>query len=142
MSAVVVSYIPTPPGRAALDLAITEARLRGARLVVVNTSRGDALVDERYLQGDARDALVAELDQVDVPAELRQISDGRDVADVLDAVATEVDAELLVIGLRRRSAVGKLILGSAASRILLTVSLPVLTVKAQLQPARPTMSES
>ena len=142
MSAVVVGYIPSPPGRAALSLGITEARLRGARLVVVNTTRGDALVDERYLQGEARDALLTELEKAGVPAELRQISDGRDVAEVLDAIATEVDAELIVLGLRRRSAVGKLILGSAAIRILLTVSQPVLTVKAQLRPARSGMSDS
>jgi nucleotide-binding universal stress UspA family protein len=52
------------------------------------------------------------------------------LAEALEAVAAEVDAELIVIGLRRRSAVGKLILGSAASRILLTVPIPVLSVKA------------
>jgi nucleotide-binding universal stress UspA family protein len=63
-------------------------------------------------------------------AELRQISDGRDVAEVLEAVATEVNADLIVIGLRRRSAVGKLILGSAATRILLTGTRPVMAVKA------------
>lgn len=131
MSAVVVSYIPSAAGRAALARGITEAHLRGARLVVVNTTRGDALVDEHYLQGEARDSLVAELEQAGVPAELRQISDGRDIAEVLDAVASEEDAELIVLGLRRRSAVGKLILGSAASRILLTVPHPVLSVKAQ-----------
>jgi nucleotide-binding universal stress UspA family protein len=131
VSAVIVSYVPSAPGRAALARGITEARFRGARLVVVNTTRGDALVDERYLQGEARDALAAELEQAGVPAELRQVSDGRDVAEVLEAVATEVDAELIVIGLRRRSAVGKLILGSAATRILLTVPHAVLTVKAR-----------
>ena len=131
MRTVVVGYVPSPPGRAALALGITEARLRGARLVVVNTTRGDALVDQRYLQGEARDALAAELEQAGVPAELRQISDGRDVAEVLDAIASEMDAELIVLGLRRRSAVGKLIMGSAATRILLTVPQPVLTVKAQ-----------
>ena len=130
MSAVVVSYIPSPEGRAALTCGIAEAHLREVRLVVVNTTRGDALVDERYLQGEARDSLVAELEQVGVPAELRQISDGRDVAESLESVATEVDADLIVIGLRRRSAVGKLILGSAATRILLTASHPVMTVKA------------
>jgi nucleotide-binding universal stress UspA family protein len=134
VSAVVVSYIPAPEGRAALARGISEARLRDARLVVLNTTRGDALVDDRYLQGEARDSLVAELQQVGVPAELRQISDGRDVAEGLEAVANEVDAELIVIGLRRRSAVGKLILGSAASRILLTVTRPVMAVKAD--PAR------
>ena len=131
MSAVVVSYIPGPEGRAALAQGITEAHLREARLVVVNTTRGEALVDERFLQGAARDSLVAELEQAGVPAELRQISDGRDVAEGLEAVATEVDADLIVIGLRRRSAVGKLILGSAASRILLTAGHPVMAVKAQ-----------
>jgi nucleotide-binding universal stress UspA family protein len=129
VSAVIVSYIPSPEGRAALDRGITEARLRDVRLVVVNATRGDALVDERYLLGEARESLVAELQQVDVPAELLQISDGRDIAEGLEAVADEVDAELIVMGLRRRIVVGKLILGSAASRILLTATSPVMAVK-------------
>ena len=130
MSAVVVGYVPGPEGRAALQRGIVEARLRDARLVVVNTSRGDALVDERYLGAGGASELEAELAGLDVETELRHFSTGTDVAEDLDAVATETGAELLVIGLRRRSAVGKLILGSAASRILLTVAVPVLAVKA------------
>lgn len=127
---VVVGYLPGAEGRAALDRGIIEARLRGVPLVVVNTSRGDVLVDDRYLQGSAAAALQAELAGLDIPAELRQADSGLDVAEHLDEIADEVDAELVVIGLRRRSPVGKLILGSAASRILLTVGRPVLTVKA------------
>jgi nucleotide-binding universal stress UspA family protein len=130
VSGVLVAYVPTAEGRAALAQGIEEARRRGVRLVVVNTTRGDALVDQRYLQGEAVDELRAELARLDVPAELRQASDGRDVAEELDDLATDVDAELVVIGLRHRSAVGKLILGSAASRILLTVRRPILSVKA------------
>ena len=130
MSAVVVGYVPSPEGRAALAKGVEEARFRGTRLVVVNTTRGDALVDERYLQDGAVAALQAELDALDVEAELRQASDGQDVAEDLDRIADEVDAELVVIGLRRRTPVGKLILGSAASRILLTVHRPVMAVKA------------
>ena len=130
MSAVVVGYIPTPEGRAALARGITEAKLRKAKLVVVNTTRGDSLVDERYVQGDGLTALAAELEQAEVDSELRQVGDGQDVAETLETIGNEVDADLIVIGLRRRSAVGKLILGSAASRILLTVKQPVLTVKA------------
>jgi len=130
MSAIVVGYIPTPEGRAALARGVTEAKLRNVKLVVVNTSRGDAWVDERFVQGDVLTALSAELEQVGVETELRQVEDGHDVAEALEDIGTEFDADLIVIGLRRRSAVGKLILGSAASRILLTVKQPVLTVKA------------
>ena len=130
MSAVVVGYIPTPEGRAALDHGIAEARARGLKLVVVNSTRGDALVDERYVQGVRAESLREELAALDIPAELRQANQGRDVAEELDEIAAEVDAALVVIGLRRRSPVGKLILGSAATRILLTVRRPVLAVKA------------
>lgn len=45
---IVVGYVPKPEGRAALDRAIEEARLRNGRLIVVNASRGDAYVDAGY----------------------------------------------------------------------------------------------
>jgi nucleotide-binding universal stress UspA family protein len=130
VSAVVVGYVPTPEGRAALTTGISEARLRGARLVVVNTTLSDGPVDDRYLAGDGLARLQAELAALDLETELRQSQSYEDVADDLDAIADEVGADLIVIGLRRRSAVGKLILGSAASRILLTVHHAVLAVKA------------
>jgi nucleotide-binding universal stress UspA family protein len=125
---VVVGHVPTPRGRAALEHALAEARRRAARLVVVNSSRGDALVDEEYLQGDPLRRLEDELTVSGVPFELRRPV-GRDVAEELADTVEETGAELLVIGLRRRSAVGKLLVGSAAQRILLAVDCPVLAVK-------------
>ncbi|MPR00421.1 universal stress protein [Modestobacter sp. I12A-02628] len=130
MGTVVVGYVPTPRGRAALDHAVLESRRRDALLVVVNTSRGDALVDEEFLQGEALRALSQELAASGVAVEVRQPVHGRDVAEELAAVVEETDAELLVIGLRKRSAVGKLLMGSAAQRILLDVDCPILAVKA------------
>ncbi len=129
MSAVVVGYVPGPEGRAALERGVKEARVRRLKLLVVNTSRGNAPVDERFVQGSAADELRAELAALDVPAELRQTDFDGDVAEHLDAIANEEEAAVIVIGLRRRTPVGKLILGSAASRILLTVRRPVLAVK-------------
>jgi nucleotide-binding universal stress UspA family protein len=129
MAVVVVGYVPNPRGRAALAHAIRESRLRDALLVVVNTSRGDALVDEEFLQGDALRGLTTDLGAAGVPFEVRQPVRNRDVADELAEVTRETGAELLVIGLRRRSAVGKLLMGSAAQRILLDVDCPVLAVK-------------
>ena len=54
-----------------------------------------------------------------------------DAAEDLLLVSGEVHAELIVIGLRRRTPVGKLILGSNAQRILLDAVCPVLAVKAE-----------
>ena len=126
---VVVGMVPNPRGQAALAHGLRESRLRGARLVVVNASRGDALVDEDFVQGEGLTRLHEALAASGVVAELRQPVHGRDVAEELAAVVEETSAELLVIGMRRRSAVGKLLMGSAAQRILLEVDCPVLAVK-------------
>ncbi|WP_369138860.1 universal stress protein [Modestobacter versicolor] len=128
MGTVVVGHVPNPRGAAALAHGVQEARRRGARLVVVNSSRGDALVDPEYLQGEALRGLSDQLAASGVAFEVRQPV-GRDVAEELAAVVTETAADLLVIGIRHRSAVGKLLMGSAAQRILLDVDCPVLAVK-------------
>ncbi|MGY1739378.1 MULTISPECIES: universal stress protein [unclassified Blastococcus] len=133
---VVVGYVPTPRGEAALAHGIDEALRRGARLVVVNSSLGDALVDEEYVQGAEARRLRDELTVSGVPAELRQPI-GRDVAEELTATVAETGAELVVIGLRRRSVVGKLLTGSAAQRVLLEVDCPVLAVKAPPEDRHP-----
>ena len=50
-------------------------------------------------------------------------------ADTLLSLVDEIDADLLVIGARRRSPVGKAILGSVAQKLILEANLPVLVVK-------------
>lgn len=131
--AVVVGYVPTAEGRAALRKAAEECRLRNTRLVVINSNRGGKDLDAeeaiRYEQELA--AVEAELDELGISHEVRQLVRGLEPAEDLIAVAEEVSAEFIVIGLRRRTPVGKLILGSNAQRILLDAPCPVLAVKAQ-----------
>jgi nucleotide-binding universal stress UspA family protein len=133
MGTIVVGYVPKPEGHAALSRATEEARLRSARLVVVNSHRGGREFDrEDAVQSEAElDGIRQRLDEAGVAHEVRQLVRGMDPADDLVNVATEVEAELLVIGLRRRSPVGKLILGSNAQRVLLDAPCPVLAVKAE-----------
>ena len=70
------------------------------------------------------------LDEAGVEHEIRQLVRGFEPAEDLISIAEANHAELLVIGLRRRSPVGKLILGSNAQRVLLDAPCPVLAVKA------------
>ncbi len=131
MGTIVVGYVPKAEGKAALRRATEEARLRQARLVVINSHRGgrefdsdDAIESESQLE-EVRSLLR----DSGVEHEVRQLVRGMDPAEDLINVATEVDAEFIVIGLRRRSPVGKLILGSNAQRVLLDAPCAVLAVK-------------
>jgi nucleotide-binding universal stress UspA family protein len=132
MGTIVVGYVPKSEGRAALKRAAEEAQLRDARLVVVNSHRGgrefdadDAIETEAQLE-----EVRSTLREAGVENEVRQLVRGMDPAEDLINVAKEVDAEFIIIGLRRRSPVGKLILGSNAQRVLLDAPCPVLAVKA------------
>jgi nucleotide-binding universal stress UspA family protein len=123
---VVAGFIPTAEGRAALSAAIDEATRRSARLVVmVHATRG---ADPDAIEAAVEEAR-ASLEQTEVAHEVRHVERGNDVAEDLVLLAEEISAQLIVIGLRRRSPVGKLILGSNAQRILLDAPCPVLAVK-------------
>lgn len=126
---IVVGRLATREGRAALRRAAQEATTRRLPMIVVDTGRHQQDADGEELQ-ELLTELGAALDEHGVPHEVRSRSGGVDAADDLITAAEEVSAELIVIGLRRRTPVGKLILGSQAQRILLDASCPVLAVKA------------
>ncbi len=126
---VVVGYIPGELGEAALDAAVEEAARRDTGVVVVNTTRADRLVDPRYAQPEEMAALAERLAAAGVPVEVRHFTSSDLAATDVLRTAQEVAAELIVIGLRHRTPVGKLLLGSTAQTILLDASCPVLAVK-------------
>lgn len=125
---VVVAWTPDEFGAAALEHGVFEARQRGRGVAVVNATRGDALVDARFAGADQLAAVKAELSRAGVPHAVRQ-EVGTDPADLVLSVADDLDARLIVLGLRHRTPVGKLLMGSVAQRILLAATCPVLAVK-------------
>ena len=106
---VVVGYIFTPEGEAALAAAIHEAQRRGEPIHVLNVGQGDAARDERFLVGADVDALDARLRATGVEYDIRQLVRGREPAEEIVDTAHEVDASMIVIGLRRRTPTGKLL---------------------------------
>jgi nucleotide-binding universal stress UspA family protein len=126
---IVVGYSPTPRAEAALRHAIAEAQHHSARVVVVNGSTGDRYTDASFASEDDLARVRRQLEDADVVHDVRQPVRGNDGAAEVLATAEEEDADLIVIGLSRRSAVGKLIMGSTAQRILIGAHCDVLAVK-------------
>ncbi len=126
---VLVGYLPTAEGQAAYAAALAEAKRRGEPLVLLNSARGGAPVSADVAPEAAVDEMTAQAAAAGVELQLRQEPHAGEVADEVLRVARETDASVIVIGLRRRSPVGKLLMGSSAQRILLDADRPVLAVK-------------
>jgi len=116
--AIVVGLLSTAEGQAALAAAKQEAQERSVPLTVVVT-RDDGGPERQAVEDDLASSGLAH----------SVVGGTGDLAEDLVRTAQEVGAELIVVGLRRRSPVGKLILGSGAQRILLEAPCPVLAVK-------------
>ncbi|PQZ92946.1 universal stress protein UspA [Arthrobacter sp. MYb227] len=127
---VVLGYVLSPLGHAALEAAITECARRDAKLLVINSTRADRTVDKNYAFSDDLATLHSILQESGVTYEVRQFVSEQLASDDVIEAADEVDAELIVIGVRRRSPVGKMLMGSDSQRILLQADCNVLAVKA------------
>lgn len=129
---VVVAHQASTIGHLTLQEGAKEANLRQTDMAVIHVAEGvDLDVIEAHKAGlsDEIANVLREVDLNDVEWTL-QVTTGEDVAEaVLDLVA-DLDTELLVIGARRRSPVGKLIMGSVTQSIILHADVPVLVVKA------------
>ena len=127
---IVVAYVPRPEGQAALDKGMEIAKRRNERLVVVNASPGGPKEDTSMADVQDVERVEKLLAGAGLDAQFKQFIRGKDAVEEIEALIDSQQASLLIIGIRKRSAVGKLILGSVAQDLLLSVSCPVLAVKA------------
>lgn len=129
---IVAGFLRSPEGRAALDRAIDETRLRDAELLVVHSMRGGQRdeVDEVLEYRDEFESLERQLKESGIRYRLVEYARGNAPSEDLLQAAKDEAADLIVIGIRRRSPVGKLVLGSNAQDILLHADCAVLAVKA------------
>ena len=136
----------TGPGTSNLIIALGVASVpRFARVVRAQTWRvmTSGYVEQARTFGLSRSTLILRhilphaiaqvpaLATLGVPYAVRAAADTLDPAEELISAADAASADFIIIGLRRRSPVGKLLLGSNAQRVLLDASCPVLAVKAE-----------
>ncbi len=126
---ILVAYVPRPEGQAALDKGIEIAKRRRERLVVVNASPGGKKDDPSFADVQDFERVEQLLGGTGLEAEVKQYVRGKNAVEEIENLVESLQASLLIIGLRKRSPVGKLIMGSVAQELLLSVSCPVLAVK-------------
>jgi nucleotide-binding universal stress UspA family protein len=129
---IVAGFLRSPEGRAALTRALDEAELRGGELLVVHSMRGGERDELEQVMSyrEEFEQLEARLRDSGVRYRLIEYARGNAPAEDLLQASKDEDADMIVIGIRRRSPVGKLILGSNAQDILLHADCAVLAVKA------------
>lgn len=128
-STIVIGYVPSPVGEAALEAGLAEAAAHGEDVVILNSPRRRSTVDGELIDEAAGEGLVARAAALGVTATVDHADHGDDIVEAFRTVVARTSARLVVIGLRRRSPVGKLVTGSDAQRLLLDLEVPILAVK-------------
>jgi nucleotide-binding universal stress UspA family protein len=128
---VAVAHQVRSTGRAALREAAREAVFRDTELAVLHVAESlDHDVTEAYRAGvsDEIERALGTPDLGDLRWELHLAPGSADVARTILGMVEKVSAELLVIGGRRRSPVGKAVMGSHTQKIILGARVPVLVM--------------
>lgn len=107
---ILVAVTDDPQGTAALEVALAEGERRATGVVALNLRAAPLEVPAGATVVDR----------------LLGVEDGDAVLERLEA---DTDVDLLVVGVRRRSPLGKAMLGDVAQRLLLEADVPVLAVK-------------
>ena len=128
---VIVGYMSADRGRAALELGISEAKLRSTDLVVVHSLHGAGVDDDEDVVASDRelDIIDEELSKEGITYSIHNFVRGNAPAEDIVQAANDLGGELIVIGLRQRTSAGKFLLGSNAHDILMRAPCPVLTIR-------------
>ena len=128
---VAVAHQVSATARLALSHAVQEAVFRGTDLAVLHvvSSALDADRTDAYRAGVSDEIEKAVGTDSEVTWNLHLETVSGDVGDAIVALIDRLRPDLLVLGARRRSPVGKALLGSVAQTIILEASVPVLVVK-------------
>jgi nucleotide-binding universal stress UspA family protein len=134
MSVAVAHHTRSSSGLALAEGA-RQAAYRGTDLVVIHVVESldnDIAEANRAGISDAVETALAATSLPDLRWDVRLVAGGREISEVSDALlgaVAELGPDLLVIGARRRSPLGKAFLGSVAQNLILDADVPILVVK-------------
>ena len=128
---ILVGYEESRVADAALKLALKHAKAFGADLFIVTSlEQSSALKKEDIDRAENRlEKISKPFSTDDIPCETRAIVSYQSPGEDLVSFANEQGVDEIIIGVKRRSKVGKLVFGSNAQYVILEASCPVVSVK-------------
>jgi len=114
-----------------VDFAVEEAKLRNEKLIFIHSLFGGDKTSEKEIEaGEKLLDYVASLAQSNgVETEKHLLIRGKEPEEDIVEFADEVNASLIVIGVRKRRPAGKLLFGSVAQQVILQAKQPVVCIK-------------
>ncbi len=114
-----------------LELALKRAQLFNATVSIVTIMPEGMEKDHDLITETKADLEKAKthFDRKDIPCESHLLIRGIDPGDDLVNFAKKIQADEIIIGVKNRTKVGKLLLGSTAQAVVLNAPCPVVTMK-------------
>jgi nucleotide-binding universal stress UspA family protein len=128
---ILVGFDGSKVSEAALELAAAHAQAFGAQLFLVQSMVGGPEVPKRDFENNERELEYHknEFKKKNIACESLLSVSGLEPGEDLTRLAEEQQVDEIIIGVRRRSKVGKLVFGSTAQYVILSAPCPVVTVK-------------
>jgi len=128
---IMVAFDGTNVSNEALKIAIEYATALNARVYLVMSMVGGSEVPrEEFVKHEhILEFAQAQFMEAKIPCESHLSVRGLEAGEDLVQFAGENEIDLVIIGIRRRSKVGKLVFGSTAQYVVLKAPCPVLSVK-------------
>jgi len=129
---ILVGYDASQAAAAALKLAARHARAFGGRLEVVTSIQRSHALDHQGVQIAEKklaDQVSPFFEDNDVPLETNVLISSLSPGENLVWYSQSKAVDVIFIGLKRRSKVGKLVFGSTSQYVILNASCPVVTTR-------------
>ena len=128
---IVVGYDGSNAGRDALILAVKHAEAFGAEVSVIRSMEGGGREDAEAIRTAQKDLAYAQerFDREGVTCETHMLVRGLSPGEDIVKFAEEHGADEIIVGVRRRSRVGKALFGSVSQYVILEAPCPVVSIK-------------
>ncbi len=128
---ILVGYDGTNSAKDALNLAKSHALAFGASVEVVTSMQKGTESERKGIEQAERGLEYAKtlLEEANIACNTHLLIRGLSAGEDLIEFANENQIEEIVVGVKRRSKVGKLLMGSTAQYVILQANCPVVTIK-------------